>query len=185
MTHLGAAPPPRPSTARQSLPPIAAVQALPRPRVVSVSFWCWLASSLLLGATTAVGSTNIGPMRTEFARLAGNRDAAATQATIDRVACVSVLVVIGTGAIVGVLGLALAGTLRAGHNWARVILTTLALIAVAYAVFVSTAVTDTMLGDLRGMVRAGLRAYTPMVLVAAVCMYLPGTSSWFHRQRGN
>jgi hypothetical protein len=153
--------------------------------VVTVSFWCWVASSLLLGATTAVGSTNIGPMRAEFARLAGTRDAAATQATIDRVAWASVLMVIGTGAIVAVLGLALAGALRAGRNWARVILTALALIAVAYAVFVSTAVTDAMLGDLRSAVRAGLRAYTVAVLVAAVCMYLPGTSPWFRRPRGD
>jgi hypothetical protein len=184
MTDLGAPLPPRPSTARRSLPPMAAVLALSRPRVVSVSFWCWLASSLLLGATTATAATKIEPMHAEFARLAGTQDAEATQVTIDRVAAASVLLVIGTGATAAVLGLALAGALRVGRNWARVILTALALIAVAYAALVSTVVTDAMLGDLRSAVRAGLMAYTTVVLVAAICMYLPGTTPWFRRPRG-
>ncbi|MPZ82563.1 MAG: hypothetical protein GEV28_20035 [Actinophytocola sp.] len=97
---------------------------LPRPRVVAVSFWCWLLGSVLAGATAALASTELERMRVEFARLATTRDPAATDETIDRVATASVLV---------------------------------AMVALAYAVFVSTAVTDALLGDLRVAVSAGRR----------------------------
>ena len=179
MTDRGPAPPPRPSTARRAMPPMAALQALPRPLAVTASFWCWLAGSLLVGAAVALGSTKTGPLRAEFAQLTSTSDPAATQATIEKVATASVLLVMGSGAMLGVLAPALAGAMWARRNWARVVLAALALIAIAYAVFVSTAVTDAMLGNLSGAVSAGLRAYSAVVLVAAVCMYLPGTGSWF------
>jgi len=181
MTDRGAAPPPRPSTARRAMPPMAALQALPRPRSVTASFWCWLAGSLLVGATVALGSTKIEPLRAEFAQLTRTSDPAATQATIDKVATASVLLVIGGGAMLGILALALAGAMWARRNWARVALSALALIAFGYAGFVSTAVTDAMLGHLRGVVSAGLLAYSAIVLAAAVCMYLPGTGPWYRR----
>src|ERR1700741_811495 len=98
MSELGA-PPPRPSTARLSTPPMAALEEIPRPRAMAVSFWCWLAGSLLVAAVVAVTSTRTDPMRTEFARLAGERDPAATQATTEPVASASVLVVIGPGVL--------------------------------------------------------------------------------------
>jgi predicted nicotinamide N-methyase len=163
---------------------MAALQALPRPRAVSASFWCWLAGSLLVGAIVALASTKIEPMRAEFAQLTGTSDPAAAQATIDKVATASVLLVIGSGAMLGLLALALAGAMWAGKPWARVVLAALALTALAYAVFVSIAMTDAMLGDLRDAVSGGLLAYSAVVLVAAVCMYLPGTGPWFRRPRG-
>jgi hypothetical protein len=165
------------------MPPMAALQALLRPRAVTTSFWCWLTGSLLVGATVALWSTKIEVLRAEFARLTSTRDPTATQATLDKVAAASVLLVIGAGAVLGVLALALAAAMWAGHNWARVVLAALALIALAYAVFVSAAVTDATLGNLTGAVNVGLLAYSAVVLVASVCMYLPGTGPWFRRPR--
>lgn len=184
MGDLGA-PPPRPSTARLSTPPMAALEELARPRAITVSFWCWVAGSLLAGAIGALAATKIDPMRAEFARLAGERDPDATQATLDQVASASVLVVIGVGMLLAVLGLAVAGALRAGRGWARAVLTIVAAAAVAYAALMSSALTDAMLGDLRGPVTAGLLACTALVLVATVAMFLPGTGAWFRRPRGN
>jgi hypothetical protein len=183
MSEIGA-PPPRPSTARLSAAPLAVLRDLPRPRAVAVSFWCWLIASLLVGASVAVGSTRIEDMRAEFARLAGIGDPEATQATIDRVADASVLVVIGTGGLLGVLGLLLAGPMRAGRGWARFCLAVVAVLALVYAVFVTTAVTEEMLGDLRVPVAAGLLAFAATATVAAVCTYLSGTRTWFHRPKG-
>ncbi|MGH3762196.1 hypothetical protein [Actinophytocola sp.] len=179
------APPPRPSTARLSMPPMARLEDLPRPRAISLSFWCWLVAGLLLGAVAGLASTKIDPMRAEFARLARDGDAGATQATIDRVASVSVLIVIGAGVLLGLLGLTLAGAMRAARGWARVILTLVAVLGVAYAAFVISALTDPMLGDLRNPVIAGLLAYAVLVLVALVCMYLPGTTAWLRRPKGS
>jgi hypothetical protein len=167
------------------MPPMAALQEIPRPRAIAVSFWCWLVAGVVVGGTVALAYTKLDPMRTEFARLARDRDPGATQATIDRVASASVLIVIGTGAVLCLLCLALAAALRGGRGWGRVFLTVVALVAVAYAALVSSAVTDPMLDDLRSPVTAGLLGFTVLVLVAAVCMYLPGTTAWFRRPKGS
>ena len=184
MSELGA-PPPRPSTARLSTPPMAALEEISRPRAIAVSFWCWLAGSLLVAAIVAVTSTRTDPMRTEFARLAGERDPDASRATVDQVASASVLVVLGTGVLLGILGLALAGAMRAGRGWARVVLTLAAVVGVAYTALVTSSLTHPMLEDLRTPVTAGLLAYTALTVVATVCMFLPGTMQWFRRPRGD
>jgi hypothetical protein len=183
MSDLGA-PPPRPSTARLSMPPMAALEELSRPMVITFSFWCWILGSLLAGATGALAATKVDAMRTEFARIARDRDADAAKSTIDSVASASVLIVIGTGLLLAVLGLLLAFAMRTARGWARLFLTVLAIIGVGYAAVVVSALTDPMLEDLRTLVTAGLLAYTVLVVVAAVWMYLPGSNAWFRRPKG-
>lgn len=183
MGDLGA-PPPRPSTARLSMPPMASLEELQRPRALVVSFWCWLVGSLLAGAIGALAATKMEPMRSEFARVAAERDPDAPQTTIDQVASASVLVVIGAGLLLALLGLLLAGALRSGRGWARVLLTVVALMGVAYAALVSSALTDGMLGSLRAPATAGLLAYTALVVIATVAMFMPGNKAWFHRPKG-
>jgi ABC-type sugar transport system permease subunit len=167
------------------MPPMAALQELTRPRAIAVSFWCWLVAGVVVGVTAVLEYTRLDPMHTEFASLARDRDTGATQATIDRVASASVLVVIGTGVALAVLCVALALVLRAGRGWGRVFLAVVALIAVAYAAVVSSAVSEPMLDDLRIPVVAGLLGFTVLVLVAAVGMFLPGTTAWFRRPKGH
>jgi hypothetical protein len=166
------------------MPPMAALEDLPRPRVIAVSFWSWLVGSLLLAAVTAVTVTKTGAMRTEFARLARENDADATRKTIDSVATASVLVVVGTGALLAVLGLVLCRGVRAARGWVRILLTVVAVAGVGYAALVSSALTGPMLDDLQGAVTVGLLAYTALVVVAGLCMYLPGSGAWFRRPRG-
>jgi hypothetical protein len=163
---------------------MAALLDLTRPRAVDVSFWCWFAGSLLVAATVAVVSTRTAPMRAEFARLAIAGDPDASTATIERVAGASVLAVVGTGALLGVLGLVLAGLMRAGRNWARVTLVAGALIAMAYTAFCATSLTEPMLDDRGALVSAGLLVYTATILAGVVCMFLPGGKAWFHRPSG-
>lgn len=177
-------PPPRPSTARLSMPPMAALEDLSRPRVLTVSFWCWLLGSLVAGATVALAATKTSAMRTEFARLASERDSEASQSTIDNVAVASVLIVIGAGVVLALFGLLLAGAMRAGRGWARVFLTLVGVLAVVYTALVTSALTDPMLDSLRTSVTAGLFAYTVLVIVAVVSMYLPGANAWFRRPKG-
>jgi hypothetical protein len=183
MSDFGA-PPPRPSTARLSMPPMAALSELPRPRVIAVSFWSWIIGGVVLGATVALAATKVDPMHAEFARLARDRDPDTAAATINSVATASVLVVIGAGGLLAVLGMAFAAGLRAARGWARVFLTLIAIAGVGYAALMSSALTSTMLGELRAPVIAGLLGYTVLVLVAAVWMFLPGTRDWFRRPNG-
>ena len=184
MSDLGA-PPPRPSTARLSMPPMAALEDLSRPRVLTVSFWCWLLGSLLGAVSVAVTATKMSAMRAEFARLASERDGEAAQSTIDSVAAASVLIVIGVGIVLALFGLLLAGAMRAGRGWARIFLSVIAVLVAAYVALVSSALTDPMLDTLRTPVTAGLLGYVALVVVAAVCMFLPGASAWFRRPKGN
>lgn len=184
MSDIGA-PPPRPSTARLSMPPMATLEELARPKALTFSFWCWILGSLVVGAAAALSATKIDAMRTEFARLATERDSAASQSTIDSVAAASVLIVVGTGALLAVLGLLLALAMRSGRGWARVFLTVIGIVAIGYAAVVSSALTDPMLDDLRAPVTGGLLGYIVLVLVATIWMYLPGTTAWFRRPRGN
>lgn len=183
MIGVPAEPPPRPSTARLSMPPMATLEQVSRPRALAVAFWCWLTGSVLVLAIVAVAATKIEPMRAEFAALARDRDPAAARATIDQVASTSVLVIIGVGALLAVLGSALGYALRAGRGWARVVLIVVALVAVGYTALVSSALSDPMLGTLRAPVNAALLAYTALVVVATAGMVLPGTSVWFRRPK--
>jgi hypothetical protein len=99
------------------------------------------------------------------------------------VADASVLVVIGTGGLLGLLCLTLAGAVLAGRGWARLVLMVVAVIALAYVALTVPAATEAMLGDVHTVVGAGLLAYAAVVVVATVCMYLPGTRAWFHRPK--
>ena len=182
MPDLGA-PPPRPSTARLSMPPMAALEDLSRPRAIVVSFWSWFVSGVLLAGVAAMTAAKADAMHTEFARLARENDADATQKTIDSVAAASVLVVVGVGALLALLGVTLCWAVRAARGWARIVLTVVAVAGIAYAALVSSALTDPMLADLRAPVTVGLLAYTALVVVATLCMYLRGTGAWFRRPR--
>jgi hypothetical protein len=177
------APPPRPSTERVAAPPMAALRDMSRPRAVTVSFWGWMLASLVVAAAVALQSTKIDPMQTEFARVASISDPGTSPETIDRVAGVSVLLLLGVGALLGLLGLMLAGALRAGRNWARLLLTLVALSALGYAAFLGAAANDAMFGTLRSPISLVLAAYAAVITVAGVSMLLPGTKPWFHRPR--
>jgi hypothetical protein len=87
--------------------------------------------------------------------------------TVEQVVDVSVLVIVVGGLLFGVAGGLLALTLRAGRRWARVTLTAVAVLAVAYGVLVVSATGWPVL------------AYAALATAAAVCMYLPGSSRWF------
>ncbi|TDV47792.1 hypothetical protein [Actinophytocola oryzae] len=160
-------PPPRPSTARLSAPPVAARREAPRPRVVALSYWLWWVAALVAVVTVVLALTRIDAMQDELARIARESDPDATDDTVDRVVDLSVLVIIGGGILLGVVGAVLAVGMRAGRGWARVTLIALTLLAVAYALLVVSATGGLVLG------------YAAVTVVAAVCMYLPGGKRWF------
>jgi heme/copper-type cytochrome/quinol oxidase subunit 1 len=164
---------------------MAALEELPRPRVITISFWSWMLSGVLLAFVTAVTATKADTMNTEFARLARENDADATQKTVDSVAAASVLVVVGAGALLAVLGLTLCWGVRAARGWARMMLAVVAIAGVGYAALVSSALTDPMLANLRGPVSVALLAYTALVVTAGLCLFLPGAGAWFRRPKAN
>ena len=160
-------PPPRPSTARLTAPPLAARRGLPRPTTVTVSSWLWLLAAVLALATSALALTRLDDLRDGLAGVARDSDPTATQDTVDRVVDLSVLVIIGGGLLLGVVGVLIGLALRAGRRWSRPVLITLTLLACTYGVFVA---------DATGWLVFGYAAAT---VIAAICMYLPGSRRWF------
>jgi hypothetical protein len=162
-----ASPPPRPSTARTSAPPLAAMRSAPRPRVVAIAFWLWMLTAAFAMAAAVVAAGRLGAMRAEFVREARENDSAASAGAVDRVADLSVLVVVSGGLLIAVLGVLFAAAMRAGRGWARGALVLVVLLAVAYAVLVAAPVGWLVL------------ATAGVAVVAGVCTYLPGSRPWF------
>jgi hypothetical protein len=160
-------PPPRPSTARLSSPPIAAQRELARPRVVTVSCWLWLAAALVAMAAVASTVSRLDAVRADLRRAVLESDSAATQDTVDQVVDASVLVIIIGGLVLGVVSGLVALGLRAGRGWARVTLIGFAVLAVGYGVLVRSETGWLVLG------------YAGLTVAGAVCMYLPGSRRWF------
>jgi hypothetical protein len=160
-------PPPRPSTARTSAPPVSAMRSMPRPKQVTAAFWLWQAAAALAIATAVLAVGRLDALREEFRVEARENDAAATADTVDRVADLSVLIVIGGGLLVGVLAVLFAAAMRSGKGWARGTLVLVVLLAVAYAGLVVTPMGWLVL------------AAAGTAVVAGVCMYLPGSRPWF------
>jgi hypothetical protein len=148
-------------------PPLSAMRERPRPWSVRVSFWLWFAGAALAVVAAALVARRLDEVRAAFVREAKANDPTATGDTIEQVADLSVLVVVGGGVVVGVLAVLVAVAMRAGRNWARALLVVVAVAAVGWAVLVLTP--------------AGpLAAAAAVAMVAAtVVMYLPGSRSWY------
>lgn len=160
-------PPPRPSTARTSAPPLSAMRSLPRPKQITVAFWLWQLAAALAIAAAVLAVGRLDALREEFRVEARENDATAGAGTLGRVADLSVLIVVGGGLLVGVLAVLFAAAMRAGKGWARGMLVLVVLLAVAYAGLV--------VAPMGWLVLAAAGA----AVVAGVCMYLPGSRPWF------
>lgn len=159
-------PPPRPSTARRSAPPVADRLSRPRPRTITVSAWLWWLAALLVIVTVLLTLTRRDAVRDELERAVRDSDPATTPERIDQVVDLSVLVIVVGGFLLGVLGGLLALRMSAGRGWARATLVGVAVLAIAYGVLV-VAVTGWL-----------VLAYATVTTAAAVCMYLPGGRRW-------
>ena len=159
-------PPPRPSTARLNAPPLASRQGLPRPWAVTLSCWLWWLAAMWAVATVAATVGRLEAVRAELGQAVRDSDSSATADRVEQVVDLSVLVIIGGGALFGILVVLLASRLRAGRRWARLALTFVAALVVAYGVLVVGVTGWFVLG------------YVGLVVVATVLMYLPAGGRW-------
>lgn len=164
---MTAGPPPRPSTARLSEAPIAARRAMTRPRAVTVAHWLWWVGAALATLTVLRAVGRLDEVRGLLGAAVLDSDPDAAQDVVDRVVDASVLVIVIGGLLLGLVGGLLAPHLRSGRGWARLTLTLVAVLAVAYGVLVVSATGWLVL------------AYSGVAAVAAACAYLPGSARWF------
>lgn len=159
-------PPPRPSTARLNAPPLAARRDLPRPPVVVLSCWLWWLGAALAVLIVVLTAGRLDAVRAELGQAVRDSDPSASSDRVEQVVDLSVLVIVVGGLLFGVVGGLLALRLRAGRRWARLALTIVAVLVVAYGVLVFGATGWLVLG------------YLAVVVVAAVLMYLRGSTRW-------
>ena len=132
-----------------------------------VAFWLWAASAVLALVTAGVAAARYDTLHDGFTREARAQDPSAAQDTVEQVADLSVLVIVGGGLLLGVLGVLLAAAMRAGRTWARPALVLVALMVVAYAALVTGPT---------GLLPV---ACAVIAVTGAICAYLPGSRSWY------
>jgi hypothetical protein len=134
--------------------------------VVTVSCWLWWLAAVV--AVVAVVSTmgRLDAVHAELGQAVRDSDPSATSARVEQVVDLSVHVIVTGGILFGVVGGLLALRLRAGRRWARLALTIVAVLAVAYGVLVFGATGWLVLG------------YLAVTVAATVLMYLPGSRRW-------
>jgi hypothetical protein len=166
-----AAPPPRPNVAIKALTSEIPV----RPRVIDVSFWLWVGACLIGLITALVTLRYFAELRTMILVIVEQQFPKETPATRDEAAIATVATLIGAGALIVLVQLALAVAMRAGRSWARFALVGLGLLGTLYSVAV--------FGSAPLISRIGLLASTALMVSAMVPMFLVGARTWFAHQR--
>lgn len=153
----------------------------PRPREVDASFWLWVASfvlgviSLLYFLTDfdTIRDTALEEARRQLHRQPG---AGVTGQQLDAIATAGLVI----GAVIGValtaLQLLFAFLMRAGRNWARIVLAVFGVLGVLSGLYSTSS-------------EAGAQSVLSVVsllvvLGALVTMFLPGANPWFRSRTG-
>ncbi|GAA4446633.1 hypothetical protein ACFQV2_36275 [Actinokineospora soli] len=124
MTTSGPHDPNNPYEPMPAAPPVdprehAAVPAAARPRTVTAAFWCWIAVSAVL-VLSLIGGLSIDRAEVEKALREANTGLSAAE--LDQAASLFVTLAIALPLVFLVVFLGSAFPMRAGRNWARIVL---------------------------------------------------------------
>jgi hypothetical protein len=160
-------PPPRPAFEFRSLARAAAPR---RPRVMTWSVGLWLAAVTVTVATAALALLNFDQLYGRLLADVALEFPDETPATRERVVAATLLILIGSGLLIGLLQAAFALAMGSRRRWARLALVPLWLLGAIHGLAMfSTVPVPVLLGLL---VAAGLSA------IAAVAMFLPASNAW-------
>lgn len=149
--------------------------APPRPRLVDLSHWLWLAAGVV-GMITAIATLRyFGELKGVVLTILEQQYPLETPPTRDKVAGATVATLIGAGALIALIQMALAFTMRSGRGWARFALIAFTVCAALYGFKV--------FGAAPPITRAGLLATAALMVIASAPMFLPGNRPWFAHRR--
>ncbi|MDQ3761842.1 MAG: hypothetical protein M3460_09110 [Actinomycetota bacterium] len=149
--------------------------ALPRPRVIELSYWLWLGACLVGVITAAATLPYFGELQAAVLLMVEQQFPHETPATREEVATVTVTTLMGAGVAIILVQLAFAITMHSGRGWARFVLVLLTLLGMLYNVAVfATAPTVS---------QVGLLTSTVLMVIAVVLMLRPDARTWFAQRR--
>lgn len=163
------APPARPSITIGATP--SQLSAQPRPRVVDVSYWLWLAACLIGVITVAATLIYFSQLQAGMLSMIERQFPRETPATREQVATAAVAILIGAGVLVVLVQMALAILLHSGRGWARFALVVFGVIGIGYGIAV--------VGAAPMVTKAGLGATVVLMVIAGVLMFLSRARTWF------
>jgi hypothetical protein len=147
-------------------PPGKQGQPAPKPPTeITAAFWGYLIAAVagLIGGFLILGNKQ---QIADALRRANNQGGALTDAQIDQAATITVVIAVIVAVIFSLLYALFAYKLRAGRNWARVVLTVIAVLALLSLVLGNG---GTVLGYISELA----------AVVAAVLSYLPASNAYF------
>jgi hypothetical protein len=148
-------------------PPVDAGPVAPRPpREIVAAFWGYVVAAVsgLIGGLMVLGSKQqiVDAIRTANNQSGGKL----TDTQVDQAATVAVVLALVVAVIVSLLYLLLAFKLKAGRNWARILLTIIAVIALISLLVGRGGTALSYLGE-------------AAAVIAAVLSYLPNSNAYF------
>lgn len=142
-----------------------------RPKEVDISFWLWIATVVLGALGVVVMYIQIDLLRAELVNSLLAQDSTVDRPTVERFATVGSVVAIVIGLVLVGTQLLLVFLMRAGRNWARIVLAVLGGLVVLFGLI------GFALSTLSGLLQL-------LLLVAAiVTMFLPAANAWFRPHR--
>jgi hypothetical protein len=168
-------PPAPPARPRFEFRPPPSAEPSPRPPMLTTSGYLWLAAAAALLLAVVLPLVGVGDLWTDVTNAVNNGFPSEAVTTRDRASAAVTLVLVGSGVLLAVLIGAAAAGLRGGRSGARVLLVLLLVLVVVHGLLMLGVAPPTSTALLAGAVALGL--------VAAVLMFLPGTTAWLNQPR--
>ncbi|MGH3545715.1 MAG: hypothetical protein ACRDPW_07310 [Mycobacteriales bacterium] len=141
--------------------------------------WLWFSAAVIVLLTEAAVLTQFDRVHRQLEAAVRRQDSTVDQATIDRVADVSLILLIGLAALLAIIVLLFAAMMQRGRGWARWCLVIVAVLLGGYGFAVVSGLND--LGGLGDVVTGGLLLYSVTSLAGCAAMFSPPARPWFAR----
>jgi hypothetical protein len=168
-------PPAPPARPRFEFRPPPSAESAPRPSALTTASLLWAGAAVMLLLAVALPLIGVGDLWGDVTNAVNNGFPSEAATTRDRASALVTLVLVGSAVVLALLIGGSAAGLRGGRSGARILLTLLLAVEVVHALL--------MLGVAPPVSVALLAAGVALGLVAAVLMFLPGTTAWLSRPR--
>ncbi|MCO1658299.1 hypothetical protein [Pseudonocardia humida] len=168
-------PPQPPSRPRFEFRPPPSAERTPRPSVLTASSLLWLVAAGALLLAVVLPLVGVGDLWADVTATVARDFPNESPTTRDRAVAALTAGLVGSGVLLALLEGGAAAALRSGRSGARILLALLLALTAVHGLV--------MIGFATPLSSAMLGAGVALGLVAAVLMFLPGTTAWLAQPR--